>query len=604
MKKYFAITSMTLRPGPQSPPFHTGQASRLAVDSRQGQAEGGSERNDAHAGARPDAALLQAAQRLRESRQQLRDLLALVPSPYLLASRDGVLLEANPALCEISGYALNELTGRNLVWLFPDGPRTPADATATPSGMCTLRHRDGHAVAVRLHASVSRDASGALDNLSCFLSRAGAGLPETREQELALHDALTGLPDRTLLHQRLQQMLEQAAGKPVALMFIDLDQFRKINETLGHEAGDQLLRQVALRLRAMLRADGIVARLGGDGFVVAASCPAGASDAAATAGRLLAALAAPFSVGGDEAVISAAIGVAMHPADAANRETLFRHADAALQRAKAAGRNSWRFFEAEVHAQARTRMLLEQALHRALERGEFELHYQPRLDLRSMAVTGMEALLRWNHPHLGRIAPQDFIPVAQQLDLMDDIGHWALREACLQSGRLQRQFGRALRVSVNLSAWQLCQPALSELVGAALEAAGLAPPLLELELAETALTDDLEAAARRLGALKAKGVRIAVDHFGAGGGALACIQHLPVDTVKLGAMQDGARPGFLKALVTLAHALDIRVTATGIETPVVRDRMRDAGCDDGQGYLLAGPLSLAEFQLFLARLPA
>lgn len=580
------------------------QAQPSSVGNLPSTMEGRAQPGQADAGEQAQAAMLLAAQRLRASRQQLHDLMALAPSPYLMASRDGLVLEANPALCAISGYAPDDLAGRNLAWLLPDGPRTPGDVDAMLPGIHTLRHRDGHAIPVRLHASVSRDASGAPDKLHCFLSQASTGLPENREQELALHDALTGLPDRTLLNQRLQQMLEQADGKPVALMFLDLDQLRKVNEMLGHEAGDQLLRQVALRLRSMLPADGIVARLGGDEFVVAARCPAGPADAAAAAGRLLAVLAAPFTVGREEAGISASIGVAMHPADATTRETLFRHADAALHRAKAAGRNSWRFFEAEVNAQARARMLMEQALHRALERGEFELHYQPRLDLRSMAVTGMEALLRWNHPHLGRIGPQDFIPVAQQLDLMDDIGHWALREACLQGGRLQRQFGRALRVSVNLSARQLCHPALGERLGTALEAAGLAPQLLELELAETALTDDLGAAARRLGALKARGVRIAIDHFGAGGGALACIQHLPVDTVKLDPKQDSARPGFLKALVTLAHALDIRVTATGIETLALRDRMRDAGCDDGQGYLLAGPLSLAEFQLFLARLPA
>ncbi|WP_194712394.1 putative bifunctional diguanylate cyclase/phosphodiesterase [Noviherbaspirillum soli] len=595
---------MNQRPFPENSRAHASQAQPSTIGNPSAAREFKAQQTPANAGEQADGPLLQAAQRLRESRQQLHDLIALAPSPYLLASRDGVLLEANPALCAMSGHAPADLTGRNLAWLLPDGPRTPGDDDAMLPGIRSLRHRDGHAIPVRLHASVSRDASGAPDRLHCFLSQAGDGLPENRSQELALHDALTGLPDRTLLNQRLQHLLEQADGKPVALMFLDLDQFRKVNEMLGHEAGDQLLRQVALRLRAMLPADGIVARLGGDEFVVAARCPAGASDAAATAGRLLAALAAPFSMGGEEAGISASIGVAMHPADAATRETLFRHADAALHRAKAAGRNSWCFFEAEVNARARARMLMEQALHRALERGEFELHYQPRLDLRSMAVTGMEALLRWNHPHLGRIAPQDFIPVAQQLDLMDDIGHWALRQACLQGGRLQRQFGRALRVSVNLSARQLCHPALGERLGAALEAAGLAPQLLELELAETALTDDLDAAARRLGALKAHGVRIAVDHFGAGGGALACIQHLPVDTVKLDPTQDSARPGFLKALVTLAHALDIRVTATGIETLPLRDRMRDAGCDDGQGYLLAGPLSLAEFQLFLARLPA
>jgi diguanylate cyclase (GGDEF)-like protein len=424
-----------------------------------------------------------------------------------------------------------------------------------------------------------------------------------RAQRLAMHDTLTGLPDRALLNERLQQLLDHAGGHPVAVMFINLDQFRKINESLGHEPGDRLLRQVALRLRAMLQSDGLVARLGGDEFVAVAPCPAGPSAAAAAAGRLLAALAAPFQLGMAEVSISASIGVAMYPSDAASREALFQHADAAMQRARASGRNTWCFFEAQMSTEARNRMLMEQALHRALERDEFELHYQPSIDLRSMTAAGIEALLRWNHPRLGRLAPLDFIPIAEQIELMDDIGHWALRQACMQAGRLQRQLGRALRVSVNLSARQWRHPALPERVGAAMDAAGLAPQSLELELAESALADDIDGARPRLAALKASGARIAIHDFGAAGWTLACLQRLPVDSIKLVPAQGGDRPGFVEALVELAHAMGIQVGAGGIESAPMRDAARAAGCDLGQGYLFAPPMPLAQCQLFLARMP-
>ena len=259
---------MSQHPFPENSREHASQSQRSRIGAPPAKREGTAHQDRGNADEQANGALLQAAQRVRESRQQLHDLIALAPSAYFLANRDGVLLEANPALCAISGYAPADLTGRNLTWLLPEGPRTPGDFVAMLPGIRTLRHRDGHAIPVRLYASVSRDASGAPDRMNCFLSQTDTGLQQNRAQELALHDALTGLPDRTLLNQRLQQLLEQAHGEPVALMFLDLDQFRKVNEALGHEAGDQLLRQVALRLRAMLPADGIVARLGGDEIAV------------------------------------------------------------------------------------------------------------------------------------------------------------------------------------------------------------------------------------------------------------------------------------------------------------------------------------------------
>lgn len=418
-----------------------------------------------------------------------------------------------------------------------------------------------------------------------------------------MHDTLTGLPNRALLNERLQQLMDQAGNDAVSVLFIELDQFRKINASLGQAPGDCLLRQVALRLRASLRSDATVARLGSGEFVAVIPCPAGPSAAAEAADCLLAVLAAPFDLGITEVSISASIGLAMYPADASSRNVLFQHADAAMQRAKASGRNTWCFFEAKMPAEAHNRMLLEQALHRALERGEFELHYQPYLNLRSMTVAGIEALLRWNHPRLGRLAPQDFIPMAEQIDLMNDIGNWTLQQACMQAGRLQRQLGRALRVSVNLSAWQWRHLALPERVGTAIEVAGLAPQSLELELGESALADDIDGAQVHLAALKASGARIAIHDFGTAGWTLACLQRLPVDIIKLVPASDCPKPGFVKALVELAHARGIEVIAGGIENMAMRDPLQAAGCDYAQGYLFAPPMPLAECQLFLTRMP-
>ena len=552
---------------------------------------------------------------IRESEQRLRDVIAMTPSGYLLADHAGRLLDVNPAFCAMSGYERRELLGVSLRTLLPDCPNDPAlydgGAAGTVHGReAALRHKDGHGLTVLLNANFGIDADGSPATMTAFLTDiTGRKQDEARMQRLATHDALTGLPNRALLNERLQQMLAEAGGGELAVMFIDLDQFKKINDSMGHEPGDKLLCQVALRLRAMLQADGIVARLGGDEFVAVAACPTGAASAATTAGRLLAALAAPFDLGAQEVFVSASIGVAMYPHHATTREGLFQNADAAMYRAKAAGRNAWCFFESEMSAQTRARMQIEQALHRALERNEFELQYQPRVDLRSMQVVGMEALIRWNHPQLGRVAPLDFIPIAEEKGLIEEIGAWVLQEACLQNGRFLRQFGRTLRVSVNLSARQLRCENLGAQVAAALDAAGLPPQLLELELTESALIEDMDVSARRLGELKASGVRVAVDDFGTGYSALAYLQRFPLDVLKLdrsfiNQQIDGAgNANFIKAFIDLAHALNLSVVAEGIETAAQLAFLRRHRCDVGQGYLFDKPIPGEELIEKLRRYP-
>ncbi|RYE89212.1 MAG: EAL domain-containing protein, partial [Oxalobacteraceae bacterium] len=372
------------------------------------------------------------------------------------------------------------------------------------------------------------------------------------------HDSLTGLPNRTLLHERLQAALDACGAEAsVAVLFLDLDRFKEINDSFGHDLGDALLCEVAQRLRRALAPDATLARLGGDEFVVVAPCAGGAAEAEGIAAGLLALLRAPVPVGSQDVIIGASIGISLYPRDAVTREVLFQTADTAMYRAKAAGRNRYRFFEAAMTARAQARMALETSLRPALARGEFELAFQPRFDLHSMAMVGMEALIRWNHPQLGRVAPGEFIAIAEETGLINEIGHWVLHQACRATQALVASHGKPVRVSVNVSARQLAQAGFVGDVRGALEASGLAPCHLELELTESALIEDMDRTAAMLGELQALGVKIAVDDFGTGYSGLAYLRRFPIDVLKLDrsfVLQDDGRISafdFVKAFVDM-----------------------------------------------------
>lgn len=430
---------------------------------------------------------------------------------------------------------------------------------------------------------------------------------EERLAYLARHDILTGLPNRSFLNERLQHMLDSAPPyTPIAVMFIDLDRFKEVNDSMGHQAGDALLRMAARRLEDAIRPEDFVARLGGDEFVVAAYCRKGQASASAVARKALASLVAPFDIDGAEVFIGASIGISMFPDDGRTGVLLCQNADTAMYRAKAAGRNGYRFFEPAMSVAAKVRMTLETSLHRALERREFELHYQPRLDLKTMEVTGMEALLRWNHPQLGRISPLEFIPIAEERGHIDGIGRWVLEQACLQTRALAARLGRPLRVSVNLSARQLKCPDLVAQVEGILDRTGLAPALLELELTETALVEELDLSADMLRRIKQLGVALAVDDFGTGYSSLAYLRHFPLDVLKLDRSfveqrSDGTDHfQFIKAFVDMAHALNLSVVAEGVEEADTLAFLKEAACDEVQGYLLARPMPVGELEAFLA----
>jgi diguanylate cyclase (GGDEF)-like protein/PAS domain S-box-containing protein len=551
-----------------------------------------------------------AAEALRKSEQRYRNLFQQAGDSILIVDRQLRIVAANGRACAHFGYREDELLGmsaRDIDSNFAYGPELYESLRQGQTHLLRIvkRRKDGSTFPAEVH--VSRfDECGQEYFQAIIRDLTEREDAERQLRKLATHDTLTGLPNRALLHERLQRMLDDCApGHSVAVMFLDLDRFKEVNDSFGHEHGDILLCEVAARLRKMLRPGDVVARLGGDEFVVAATCigdAAGDNAAAAIASKLLEALTLPVTVGAQDVVVGASIGISLFPRDAGTRELLFQTADTAMYRAKAEGRNRYRFFEAAMTVAARARMALELSLRPALARGEFELHYQPRVDLRSMAVVGMEALIRWRHPQQGMVPPQQFIGIAEETGLINPIGRWVLREACRQTRRLIDEFGRPIRVSVNVSARQLAQPGFVDEVRDALAEAGLAPSALELELTESALIEDLERTAAMLGELQGLGVKLAVDDFGTGYSGLAYLRRLPIDVLKLDrsfVLQDDGRISafdFVKAFVDMAHALQMSVVAEGVETAEVLDFLRAASCDEAQGYLLGRPLPLAELR--------
>ncbi|MBB1520885.1 putative bifunctional diguanylate cyclase/phosphodiesterase [Aquipseudomonas guryensis] len=431
---------------------------------------------------------------------------------------------------------------------------------------------------------------------------------------LAQHDALTNLPNRLLISDRMEQAIGQARryDKRVALLFLDLDNFKTINDSLGHAAGDELLKEVALRLQDAVREMDTVSRQGGDEFLMALSDVDDLAAVSAVATQVQARLAQPFTLKGMQIVTSISIGIALFPEDGDDFETLLKHADMAMYQAKAAGRNGFCFFDAQMNAVTRERLSLELDLRQALLRDEFVLHYQPIVDLHSGRLLAAEALIRWQHPERGMITPDTFISVAEQSGLIVEIGEWVLNEACRQMMLWQAAGLPRFVVSVNLSAVQFRRGNLEALIGSALSRFGLSPSSLELELTESILLQDSAAFIDMLYRLKALGVKLSIDDFGTGYSNLAYLQRFRVDKLKidqsfvrklLGNAQDQA---IVTAIIQMAKSLNLLTTAEGIEDVAIRRLLAELGCDQGQGYLFARPLPALEFMAFAQRtqLPA
>ncbi|WP_158597888.1 EAL and GGDEF domain-containing protein [Noviherbaspirillum saxi] len=417
-------------------------------------------------------------------------------------------------------------------------------------------------------------------------------------ERLATRDILTELPNRALLQTQLRQRLEQRESDVShAVFFIDLDDFKEVNDSLGHAAGDLLLKEIAVRLNQCVRPDDTVARLGGDEFVVVAECPRADASAARLAEKLCKALDQPMLIEGHEVKASASIGISMHPQDGNTSESLLQSADTALYRAKALGGNTFCFFTAEMGEASRSRMLMQSALRHAIARNELQVYYQPRVHLKTFEVTGVEALLRWASPELGPVSPSEFIPLAEEIGLIDEIGDWVLRQATMQAQQWNVLFDKPLKISVNLSARQIRTRKLLASVAAALQDSGLPAQQLELELTESALMEDADVAAELLAALKALGLRLSVDDFGTGYSSLAYLCRFPLDSLKLDRSfllqvqpDDIGRWKLAEAVINLAHTLGLSVVAEGVESAEHLAFLRTTSCDEIQGTCISEPL--------------
>jgi len=431
---------------------------------------------------------------------------------------------------------------------------------------------------------------------------------ETALRHAAYHDALTGLASRPLLHERLAHAVQRAARdhSKVAVLFMDLDRFKHVNDSLGHSAGDVLLRACADRLRESVRESDTVARFGGDEFVLILEGLNSAADVIAPLTKVLSRFRAPFEVSGRELPTTASIGISVFPDDGQDVETLLMNADSAMYRAKEQGPGHHHFYSAQMNAQGQERLALESCLPRALERDELFLVYQPKLDVATGRITGVEALMRWRHPSLGLISPLQFIPIAEDTGLIDSFGHWALEVACRDARKWQDQ-GHPVQVSVNLSARQLDRQRLAEEVAEVLADARLDPARLELEITESGVMRNPAQAGARLRELRDLGVSLAIDDFGTGYSSLSYLRSFPLCTLKidgsfikdLPADEDAA--ALTAGIIALAHRLRMKVVAEGVETLEQLGYLRANGCDEIQGYYLSKPITADEMGRFLAR---
>ncbi|HUG15824.1 MAG TPA: PAS domain S-box protein [Thermomicrobiales bacterium] len=556
---------------------------------------------------------------IRDSEERFRRAFDDASVGMAVVSLDRLLTRVNPALCRMLGYEASELVGRR-----GGDISHPDDAHLIPQHVervlegrqqtVTIEkrylHKSGATIWCVLSSSAVRDQNGSvLYFLSQFQDITERKELELQLSHLALHDSLTGLPNRTLLMDRLDRATSTARrhGGIVAVLFVDMDNFKLINDSLGHAVGDEALVGIARRLQSCVRDEDTIARFGGDEFIIMLGRIGHAARAIEVADRVLEAFRQPLRIHDRDMIMSPSIGIALSEGGLHDRDELLRHADIAMYRAKSGGKSSYNLFGTAMHDEALQRLELEHDLRRALDRDEFRLDFQPVISIPTGEVIGLEALVRWAHPERGIVEPDDFIPVAEETGLIVPIGEWVLGEACRQAAGWQATGGNSsgLRVGVNLSARQFRQPALVQQVEAALKGSNLAPELLVLELTESILMEHAGEAVDRLRELTALGVRIAIDDFGTGYSSLAYLRRFPVGILKIdrsfvsGIGQDTESAAIVSATVGLAHTLGMSVVAEGIETIEQLTVLRNLGCDSGQGYFFSRPIPASEIAAYL-----
>jgi diguanylate cyclase (GGDEF)-like protein/PAS domain S-box-containing protein len=519
------------------------------------------------------------------------------------ATRPGYPIEyVNPAFERMRGVAASEVVGRGLLDM---GNREPDQAGVAELRaairerreahvqMC-LRRRDREDLYAEVYIAPVNNEDGATTHF--VMTQYDVTMAKRYEAELearARFDTLTGLANRALLHDRIDNAINLAAGRPVWVAALDLDHFKFVNDTLGHDAGDELLKAAAQRICGAVERTDTVARTGGDEFVLVLPGRESESDAAATVCAVLQALAHPLNLLGQELVLTGSAGLAAFPADGNDAATLIQHAEVAMYRSKELGRNMVQFYMPTMNARARERLALEGALRSALLHDEFELYYQPQVDLETGAVVGLEALIRWRHPSMGMVRPDRFINLAEETGLIVPIGAWVLRTACRQSRAWQHAGLGHLRIAVNLSARQFAEPNLVREIARVLDETGLSAACLEVEITESLVMGDVERAIRTMRELKQMGVQLSIDDFGTGYSSLSYLRRFPVDVLKIDRSfvrdipfsEDDA--AMVAAIIELARGLRMRVIAEGVETEAQLDYLRRRGCDEVQGHVYA-----------------
>lgn len=525
-----------------------------------------------------------------------RSILASMPCSVVATDLGGTILAANPATEALLGYPEEELVGVPLGRIYTEGGDQavdlPAEATSEEREL-SYRRRDGSAVAVGEVISPVIDDDGAVSGYLAI------GFDITKRVEarakvayLANHDALTGLPNRTMLARHLEEVIRDAQrkGEYVVLLLLDVDHFKRVNDSLGHHVGDRLLLELAERLTRAAHEQDLVARLGGDEFVVVISGLTRLDEVAARVDQIAAALPGGVTVDNREVLATASVGCAVYPDHGESPAHMLRNADIAMYRAKAAGRNNLRWYNPTMVADGNDKLVLSTALQQALERNELSIVYQPQVDLATNTLVGFEALARWTSPSLGVVPPDRFIPLAEDSGLIAVLGAQVLRQACKDAVSLRSSLGIPLRIAVNVSPRQFARSTWLEEVDAALSASGLDPAALELEITEGTLMDDDNDVQSVLRELKSIGTRIVVDDFGQGYSSLAYLTRFPVDKLKIDREfvrrieATNADAAVIDAILAMAHALGVRVAAEGVETQEQVEYLRGRGCDEAQGF--------------------
>ncbi|MDR0777078.1 MAG: EAL domain-containing protein [Azonexus sp.] len=527
------------------------------------------------------------------------------------------IVAVNPAFSAISGYSAEEVIGRTPALLSSgqqgeDFYRTMWRELLSRGhwqGEIWNRRKDGGIYPEWLSIAAVRDDRGTTTHyIGIFIDISERKQSEARIHHMAHHDVLTGLPNRLLLEDRVNQAMlkSKRSSRPMALVFVDLDRFKNINDTLGHEIGDQLLVQAAQRGLAVLRDTDTLSRQGGDEFVIVLPELEQRQDAMHAARKFLAALTQPYMLAGHELTVTGSAGIALYPDDGQTVSELLRKADAAMYRAKEEGRNTYRFFSAEIATASLGELLLENSLYGALDRGELLMYYQPKVDAASGQLVGIEALMRWQHPTHGMVPPGIFIPMAEANGLIHTIGEWAIRAVCAQQRAWLDAGLAAVPVAVNISAQQFAQQDLPQIVAGALAEYALPAQLLELELTESLLMRNAGRAAEVLDTLRRLNIKVAIDDFGTGYSSLSYLKQFPVQVLKIDRAfvceidESGESVKLASAIIAMAHELDLVVVAEGVENACQRDYLHRHGCDQFQGYLFGLPLPATELAGLLA----